>query len=69
MSKRLSNIYLNSSPTEQNWGSQNFSLVNSSLGQFLVNSNSRRSFNFKTFCCTLKTRGLGAKGCVVFLLL
>ena len=56
------------------------SLRNSPPGQFLKSSNSHRYhwiliqltqilLNFKTSCCNLKIRDLGAKLCVAFLLL
>ena len=60
LSKGMSNICLKVT-IEKNWCSQNLdflSLKNLSQGQILL--------NFKTSCCNLKIRGLGAKLCVAF---
>ena len=57
----MSNIYLKVT-AEKKWLPQKFdflSLTNLLPDQFI---------NFKTSCCNLKTRGLGTKLCVAFLL-
>ena len=67
----MSNVYLKKVTIEKNWRSQNFdfrSLKNFSTGQFLGAPTHADIIEFKTFCCHLKIRGLGAKLCVAFLL-
>ena len=64
----MSNIYLEVT-IEKKRGTQNFdfvSLKSSFPGQFGEHQLTQISLNFQTFCCNLKTRGLGAKLCVVF---
>ena len=71
ISKGMSNIYLKVT-IQKNWRSQNFdflSLKNLFPDQILGSSKSRRDIiEFKSSCCNLKIRGLGAKTCVAFLL-
>ena len=66
----MSNIYLKVS-IEKNWSSQNFdvlSLKNLPPSKFFGELQLMQiSLNFKTSCCNLKIRGLGAKLCVAFL--
>ena len=62
----MSNFWLKSSYWEK-VDLKNFdflSLKNLSPGQFFT----QISLNFKTSCCNLKIKGLGAKLCVIFLL-
>ena len=61
LSKKMSNIYLKVT-IEKSLDFLN--LENLSPSQFLGSSNSQISLNFKTFCCNLKIRGLGAKPCM-----
>ena len=65
----MSNIYLKAT-IEKNKRSQNFSkfkeFVTRSVFEELQLT--QISFNFKTFCCNLKIKGLAAKQCVAFLL-
>ena len=67
----MSNVYLNVT-IEKNWRSQNFYF--SKFKKFVSKSVfgelqlTQISLNFKTFCCNLEIRGLGAKLCVTFLL-
>ena len=69
ISKGMTNIYLKVT-VEKIWLSQNFdllSLKHLSPGQFLVSSNfTQISLDFKTSCCSLKIKRLGAKLYVAF---
>ena len=72
ISKGLSNMYLKV-PFVKNWHSQNCNFL--SLKKFISSSVfvefqlTQRSLNFKNCCGNLKIWDLGAKVCVVFLLL
>ena len=72
MSKGMTNIYLKVI-IEKNWRSQNFdflSLKNCVSGSVFGEFQPKQiSLNFRTSCCNWKFRNLGAKLCVVFLLL
>ena len=60
----MSSIYLKVTIEEKNLRSQNFDfsgLKNLSPGQFWELQLTKTSLNFKTSCCNLKIRGLGAK--------
>ena len=62
ISKGMSNNFLEVT-IEKKWHTQNFdflSFKSSYPGQFLGSSNYADIMNFQTFCCNLKTRGLGA---------
>ena len=67
----MSNIYLKVT-IEKNRCSQNFDFeISKNLlpgNFFVVLQFTQIPLNFKTFCCKLKTRGLGAILCVSFLL-
>ena len=71
LSKGMSNICLRVT-LKKNWRSQNFDFL--SLKKFITRSVFgdfqliQISLNFKTLCCNLKIRGLGAKLCGAFLL-
>ena len=71
LSKGMSNIYLKFTNEEKNGRSQNFDLLglkNLSPSPILGAPTKALSLNFKTSCCNLKIRRLGAKLCVAFLL-
>ena len=62
----MSNIYLKATIEEKNWHRQNFNflgLKNLSPCQFWGAPTHANIIEFKTFCCNLKIRGLGAKVC------
>ena len=67
LTKGVSNIYLKVT-IEKNWRSQNFDFLILKICQPVSFHLTMILLNFKTKCCKLKVRGLGAKVCVSSLL-